>query len=191
MASSVSCLVDEPERGVFVYAASKHESEKAIWKYYGKNKAKRPDLVVNTVLPNMNFGKTLDLEKQGYAPTSALVVGLYKGELHPYHSMAPLQYSINNSTTGRLHVAAAIHPDVKDERIFSFPRRYNWDAILAIFRKIFRRKTFIDDFEGGEDAKEILSRARAEQHLRDLGRPGWVSLEETVLHNVDDLVAAE
>lgn len=37
-----------PERGGPVYAASKTESEQAVWKYHKENRNKRPDLVVNT-----------------------------------------------------------------------------------------------------------------------------------------------
>ncbi|KAH6897449.1 hypothetical protein B0T10DRAFT_186503 [Thelonectria olida] len=181
----------EPERAKYIYSASKNESEKAVWKYHQENHGKRPDLVVNAVLPNMNFGKPLDVEKQGYPSTSGLPVGLFKGELHPYHTMLAPQYYVNASDTGRLHLAAAIHPGVKDERIFAFAGRFNWDAMLAIFRKHFPNKTFLDDFSGGEDANEIVERARAEQLLRDLGQPGWVSLEETVLQNVEDLVDKE
>lgn len=36
------------ERGAVVYAASKTESEQAVWKYHKENRNRRPDLVVNT-----------------------------------------------------------------------------------------------------------------------------------------------
>lgn len=36
-----------PERSLPVYAASKIEQERAIWKFYDENKNKRPDMVVN------------------------------------------------------------------------------------------------------------------------------------------------
>jgi hypothetical protein len=35
-------------RGLVVYAASKTESEKAVWKFHRENRDRRPDLVVNT-----------------------------------------------------------------------------------------------------------------------------------------------
>lgn len=37
-----------PERGMATYAASKNQSEKAVWKYHKENRQKRPDLTVNT-----------------------------------------------------------------------------------------------------------------------------------------------
>lgn len=36
------------DRGGVVYAASKTESEQAVWKYHKENRNRRPDLVVNT-----------------------------------------------------------------------------------------------------------------------------------------------
>lgn len=36
------------DRGTVVYAASKTEAEKAVWKYHKENRNRRPDLVVNT-----------------------------------------------------------------------------------------------------------------------------------------------
>lgn len=37
-----------PERGLAVYAASKVESEQAVWKYHKEHQLTRPDLTVNT-----------------------------------------------------------------------------------------------------------------------------------------------
>ena len=47
----------EEERAWAVYAASKTESEKAIWKFV---KEEKPKFVVNTVCPNANIGTILD-----------------------------------------------------------------------------------------------------------------------------------
>jgi hypothetical protein len=88
---------------------------------------------------------------------------------------------------GRLHVAAAIFDHVKDQRIFGFAGRFNWDDILDIFRKTAPNKKFPDNFSGGTDPNEIKPRDKAEQLLRDLGRPGWTSLEESVLANISDM----
>lgn len=45
------------ERAFTVYAASKTESERAVWEWAKEHK---PNLVVNTVLPNANFGGVID-----------------------------------------------------------------------------------------------------------------------------------
>lgn len=210
-----------PERGGVVYAASKTEAEKAVWKYHKENRDKRPDLVVNTgegsnssldrvrlltclVLPNFNFGKSLDPVNQGHPSSSGLPVALWQGQVTPFHHIIVprmylffrlksviaklfLEYYINVQDTGRLHVAAAVFDHIKDRRIFGFAGRFNWDEILDILRKAAPNKEFPANFSSGSDANEIKPRAEAEQLLRDLGRPGWVSLEETVLDNVSDV----
>ncbi|KAF7556593.1 hypothetical protein G7Z17_g1294 [Cylindrodendrum hubeiense] len=176
-----------PERAAPVYAASKTQAEQEVWKFHKENREKRPDLVVNTVLPNFNFGKSLDPVNQGYPSSSALPVALYKGEVTWMHKWIVPQYYIDVQDTGRLHVAGAILPHVENQRIFGFAGRFSWDEVLDILRKSEPSKTFPDNFSGGEDPHEIEPRAKAEQLLRDLGRPGWTSLEASVLANVKDL----
>ncbi|UPK89521.1 hypothetical protein LCI18_000456 [Fusarium solani-melongenae] len=179
-----------PERGGVVYAASKTEAEKAVWKYHKENRDKRPDLVVNTVLPNFNFGKSLDPVNQGYPSSSGLPVALWQGQVTPFHRIVVPQHYINVQDTGRLHVAAAVFDHIKERRIFGFAGRFNWDEILDILRNVAPNKEFPANFSSGSDANEIKPRTEAEQLLRDLGRPGWVSLEETVLANVSDVKGA-
>ncbi|EEU37848.1 uncharacterized protein NECHADRAFT_54734 [Fusarium vanettenii 77-13-4] len=176
-----------PERGGVVYAASKTEAEKAVWKYHKENRDKRPDLVVNTVLPNFNFGKSLDPVNQGHPSSSGLPVALWQGQVTPFHHIIVPQYYINVQDTGRLHVAAAVFDHIKERRIFGFADRFSWDEILDILRKAAPNKEFPANFSSGSDANEIKPRAEAEQLLRDLGRPGWVSLEETILDNISDV----
>lgn len=100
------------------------------------------------------------------------------------------EYFIDVRDSGRLHVAGAILPDVKDERIFAFAARFNWDAVLDVFRKHEPEKKFPENFSSGDDPNEIEARGRAEQMLRDLGQPGWTSLEDSLLMNIEDLRTA-
>ncbi|KAH6866194.1 hypothetical protein B0T10DRAFT_611953 [Thelonectria olida] len=182
--------LDDPRQPYYVYVASKAQAEQAVWKYYKEHKTERPDLIVNTVLPNMVFGKTLHLQKQGYPSTSGMIARLYKGEVGWDHQNLDPQYFVDSSDVGRLHVAGAIHPGVSEERIFGVAGQFSWDSILAVFRKFEPEKTFPDDFNGGEDLNEFQSRDRAEQILRDLGQPGWTSLEAVVLRNIEGVRAA-
>lgn len=39
---------DPPTKPIIVYEASKTQSEKAVWKFHKENRARRPDLVLNT-----------------------------------------------------------------------------------------------------------------------------------------------
>ncbi|POS72901.1 hypothetical protein DHEL01_v208709 [Diaporthe helianthi] len=175
------------DRGTTVYAASKTESERAVWKYHKENRGSRPDLVVNTVLTPVNFGKSIDPVHQGYPSSAVIPAGLWRGQLTSFHRLFPAQWFIDHGDTGRLHVAAAIFEHVKDQRIFGFAGRFSMDEILDILRKAAPDRKFPDNFSGGRDLTEIKPRDKAEQLLRDLGRPGWVTLEESILANVSDL----
>lgn len=98
-----------------------------------------------------------------------------------------IEYFIDVDDAGRLHVAAAVLPKVEDQRIFGFGGRFNWDMILDIFRTHVPGRKFPNNFSSGEDGNEIIPRGKAEQLLRDLGRPGWTSLEESILANIEGL----
>ncbi|KAM5347337.1 hypothetical protein ACJ41O_010342 [Fusarium nematophilum] len=176
------------ERAIFVYAASKTQSEQEVWKYHKEHRSSRPDLVVNTILPNLTSGKILDLANQGHPSTSGWIAQLFAGSLTPIHTTFGPQYFIDVQDVGRLHVASAILPDVKEERIFASAERFSMDKILGIFRKNFPGRKFLDDFNGGDDPNEIKLQARAEAILRNLGRQGWVPLEDSMLATVADLV---
>lgn len=176
-----------PERAHAVYSASKVLAEKAIWEYYRDHSEERPDLVVNTVLPNMTLGKSLDPIRQGYPSTAAMVALLYQGKVVDYHSLVPRQYFVDVQDIGRLHVAAAILDTVRGQRIFGFAERFSWDIVLDVLRKLEPDREFPAPFSGGEDPNEITPRPKAEELLRRLGRPGWTTLEDSLRGMVDGL----
>lgn len=198
----------EPERAYPVYAASKTLSEKEAWKFV---RDKKPDFVFNAVLPNINFGASLDPANQGHPSTSGMVAELFKGNSAPLaglpartsHAEHAVQtaictwsrltslaeYFVDVQDDALLHVAAAIHPGVQSERVFAFAEPVNGDAILAILRKLYPGRTFPADFQAEKDLNEIVPRARAEQLLRDMGKDGWTSLEESIRRNTEDLAA--
>lgn len=70
----------EPERAYPVYAAAKTLAEREAWKFV---REKKPGFTLNAVLPNINFGASLDYANQGHPSTSALVVELFKGNWQP------------------------------------------------------------------------------------------------------------
>ncbi|KAI0532782.1 aldehyde reductase [Xylaria digitata] len=175
----------EEERGYPVYAASKILSEKEAWKFMAE---KKPGFVLNTVLPNLNFGASLDFANQGHASTSGLVVELFKGNWQPLAGL-PVQYFVDVQDTALLHAAAVIHPDVESERIFSFAEPLNGDKMLAILRKLYPDRTFPENFQGDNDLSDIVPRKRALELLRDMGKTeGWTSLEESIRRNTENLV---
>lgn len=74
----------EPERGYYVYAASKTLAEKEAWKFM---REKRPAFVLNTVLPNLTLGASLDSVNQGHASTSGMLAELFRGNPTPLASL--------------------------------------------------------------------------------------------------------
>ena len=90
--------------------------------------------------------------------------------------------------TALLHVAAAIHPGIKLERIFAYAEPYNGDRILAILRKMYPNRTFCPDFHAEKNLCDIVPRGRAEQILREIGKDGWTSLEESIKRSTRSLV---
>ena len=60
-----------------VYSSSKTEAERAAWEFVRENK---PNFVLNTVLPNANFGQILDPKNQS-GSTASMVRDLFHGKL--------------------------------------------------------------------------------------------------------------
>ena len=85
-----------------------------------------------------------------------------------------------------MHVAAGVHPDVQGQRIFGFAHPYTWDQALDIMRKVDPQRKLRENFDSAVGNVTVEPRAKAEKLLRDLGRPGWMSFEETVLANIKD-----
>ncbi|KAK1972615.1 NAD dependent epimerase/dehydratase [Colletotrichum sublineola] len=181
-----------PQRAWHVYAASKVEAETAVWKFNYENIRRRYDLVINTVLPGTNFGKTLDTVNQGHPSTSSFIESLWNGTHLDQLSSIPPQYFVDVQDTARLHVAGAVLPNVRNERIFALAETFNFDTVLEILRKQFPGKDFVDDFHHYQETSTASElRSRASDLLRQLGRDGFVSLEQSVLLNIEDQTMAQ
>ena len=94
---------------------------------------------------------------------------------------------VNVKDTARLHVAALLDPDVENERILAFAHPYNWNAILAILRRIYPNKKFPTDIENEPRDLSKLDNSREAALLKAFGRPGFTGLEETVRENTAGL----
>ncbi|EQB59219.1 NAD dependent epimerase/dehydratase [Colletotrichum gloeosporioides Cg-14] len=177
-----------PHQAWHVYAASKIEAERAVWKFYNQDKSCRPDLVVNTVLPSCNFGRSLDVVNQGHPSTSSFIESLWYGINMDQLACSPPQHFVDVEDTARLHVACAVLPEVQGERVFAWAEPFNFDAVLDILRIEFPNKHFVENFHNYRDLSTAeKAKSRAAQLLRRMGRNGFTSLEESVLLNVDDL----
>ena len=90
----------------------------------------------------------------------------------------------------RLHVAALIHPGVQGERIFAYSAPYTWRGVQRAVQRLYPDKSFPKDIEEAElDTSEIVPAPRAEALLKEMGRSGWTTLEETVRMNTEDLAS--
>ena len=166
------------QRRLDVYSAAKTQSEQAAWKFMREH---QPGFVLNCVLPNANMGLVLDPKHQGTPSTVGWLHALWNGfEGQEDLKFNPPQYYINVQDNARVHVAALIFPDVKSERLFTFAYPFTWNDLLAIYRKLWPDRKFMDDIEGtGNDLSKVAN-GRAEQLLKRMGVPGWTSLEESV-----------
>lgn len=91
-----------PDRIMPVYAASKVQQEKEVWRFVEEQK---PHFVVNTVLPDFVNGKILNVEKQGYPSSISALKGIWEGDVG-FASLMPPQYEVDAEDIGMLHVAA-------------------------------------------------------------------------------------
>lgn len=173
------------QRRLDVYSAQKTQAEQAGWKWMRDNK---PGFVLNAVLPNANMGLVLSPEHQGAASTVGWIRALWDGFRGPGQKDLidnPPQYFINVQDNARIHIAAVLYEDVKNERLFSWAAPYNWNDILAVLRKQYPEKDFIDDIPNlGRDLSKVANE-RAEEMLRRLGREGFTSLEQSVKDSVE------
>jgi nucleoside-diphosphate-sugar epimerase len=176
------------QRKLDVYSASKTQGEQAAWKFVQEE---GNGMVLNCILPNMNIGEILSIEHQGYPSTMGWIKALWNGFKAPGEEELkdnPPQYYINVDDNARVHVAALIFEDVKEERLFTFAYPYSWNDLLAVFRKLYPGKKFIDDIEGIGEDKSIVANERAEELLKRLkGGEGWSGLEESVRFLTDKL----
>ena len=74
----------EAERAWATYGASKTQAEQKMWKFVKEHK---PSFVLNTVLPNANFGEILNDTQP--ASTGAWVKSVYNGNLDAVKNVSP------------------------------------------------------------------------------------------------------
>jgi nucleoside-diphosphate-sugar epimerase len=167
----------DPSKAFLVYAAAKAQAEKAAWKYVAEEE---PHFTLNTVLPSCNMGPSLVYEKQGHPSTSGWVKGLFDGNLGAALGVPP-QYFIDVRDAAKLHVAALLDPETSSERLWGFAEPYNWNTVLAAFRKIWPEKKFLEDLEGLGWMEIVPPTESALRVLRNVyGQEGWIGLEKTL-----------
>ncbi|KAF2828748.1 NAD(P)-binding protein [Ophiobolus disseminans] len=166
-----------PAKYFFVYGAAKAQAEKAAWQFV---KDENPHYVLNTILPNANFGPSLVYTHQGHPSTASWAKALFDGDVDTIANIPP-QYFIDVRDTAKLHLAALLDADTAGERLWGFAERFNWNDVLALFRKVWPERQFPKDLEGLGVDESIADTEGALGALRRVyGLEGWRGLEGAV-----------
>lgn len=165
-----------------VYAASKTAGERALWKF---QKEKSPHFQLNTVLPNANTGRVLDVG----GATGDLIPNVYKNAKKP--GLAP-QYFIDVIDDARLHIIAAVLDEsVVNERIFSFAEPFNATRIVDTIVKLRpdseSKLGKLRDSNEPKDMSKVPNELGAKLLQKWYGQDGYTSFEDTVKQNLAGL----
>lgn len=167
----------EPSRAYAVYAASKTEAERAVWQFV---REKKPDFVVNCVLPNLNLGRVLSSP----GPSGHLVPQLLRGDVPEVEP----QYMINVVDDARIHVAAAIDKSLTNERILAFDSPWNWTAIIDAVQKARpNAKLPARNPDEAKDLSEPDNALGAQLLQKWFGQKGYKGLEQSVVDNLEGI----
>ncbi|KAK6002548.1 hypothetical protein QM012_001298 [Aureobasidium pullulans] len=178
-----------PDRGLSTYGASKALAEQAVLNWAKENTSR--GLVVNTVLPDFNLGLPISPENQGWPSSVHFAVALFNGDVQTGR-MLPPQCFIAVQDTALLHVAALLHPDVKNERIFGFAEPKNANSILRTYKELYPNRKFAEeDPEEGEDLGVVEQKDRAEELLKWIAGKEWTRMKESCKEVGDYLIEHE
>lgn len=87
-----------------------------------------------------------------------------------------------------LHVAAILDPEVNSQRLQAWAENCNWNDILAILRRLYPKRHFIDDLP---DMTKLSITSDFTLPLALLkkwaGQSGWRTLEQTVKENTKSI----
>ncbi|KAM6476460.1 hypothetical protein HDV62DRAFT_384280 [Trichoderma sp. SZMC 28011] len=171
------------ERAMAVYGASRAAAELAFWSWVKEN---NPPFVANCVVPDGNFGRVLDAEQPNNTS-----VGMLKRVLDgDWSRVMTLAWIINVEDCALLMVAAAVLPSIANERIFAYYKQATWNEMRAKVRQLYPDRPELVKGEDSDVVGRDLSTAdevvkRAEEVLKELGRPGFISVDDTIRDFVD------
>ena len=94
---------------------------------------------------------------------------------------------VNVKDTARIHVAALLDPETKNQRLLAYAEPFNWNDLLAILRKLYPGKEFPADIENAPRDLSKLDNSREAALLKAFGRPGFTGMEESVRENAASL----
>ncbi|GAD99542.1 NAD dependent epimerase/dehydratase, putative [Paecilomyces variotii No. 5] len=169
-------------QGSIVYMASKVEAEKAVWRFVEE---KHPHFRVNSVCPAMIMGEPLN--DSHLRSVGAWVKQLWDGNVSKLAGF-PATYHIDVKDVALLHVAAILDLEVNNQRLQAWAENCNWNDILAILRRLYPDRHFVDDLPGmtklSITSDFTLPLALLEKWA---GQAGWRTLEQTIKDNTKSI----
>ncbi|KAK7950976.1 uncharacterized protein PG986_006704 [Apiospora aurea] len=163
------------DHGHAVYQASKVEAEKAVWAFAEKNK---PHFTVNVVSPSTVLGEALT--KRHLQNPYPWIKNLYDGD-ESVGALFQAIIHIDVKDAALLHVAATLDPACDGSRLQAWGEHCNMNDILAILRRMYPGRKFMDDFSNQTQLDITTERDEQLALLRKWGgQEGWRALERSV-----------
>lgn len=82
-----------------------------------------------------------------------------------------------------------LDPTVDNQRLFGYAEPYTWNELLAIFRRLYPDRKFMDDLpDQGHDLSTVANESATEV-LKKFDKAGFTPLEETVKTATEQVLA--
>lgn len=161
-----------------VYAASKTEAERAVWKFVEE---KEPCFAVNTILPSTNMGRVL---LRPATSSANFAIACLNGRLI---AGAPAHWMINVDDDARIHLGALLDSSVANERILAYGQRFEWNDVLEAVRKARPdAKSLPEPLKSNErDLSEVDNVLGAVLLRKWFGQSVFKSLDDSVCENLE------
>ncbi|KAK8097512.1 hypothetical protein PG984_016651 [Apiospora sp. TS-2023a] len=172
----------QPERGGKVYAASKVEAERAMFRFAADDT--QPGFTVASIDPFFVLGPVL--HRRHLQGSGGWIRNVYNGE-PKVSGVMPFGCQVNVQDVAALHVAAVLDPDVRSgDRLLAAAEPFDVNVVLALLRRHHPDRQFMEDLPssqgqlclatiGEEDNERLLGLLK-----KWTGREGWISLEQGV-----------
>ena len=96
---------------------------------------------------------------------------------------------VNVRDIATLHVAAALDPDIKGQRLLGWVRPVTIKDVLATMRQMYPDHEFMEDVPDQTMARVTKDDSLERSLLKKwTGRDDWISLEETIRDGMEEVV---
>jgi len=87
-----------------------------------------------------------------------------------------------------LHVAALLDSEVKSERIQAWAVQFNWNDVLAIMRRLYPSRQFIDDLPGMGKILTTTDDTLARELLKKWAQQDdWINLDDGIRETLESI----